>query len=51
MCLVEILPPPNQRAMMLDILEWDAAKNDYVPVRSRSSSPRARCPAAEAWRS
>ena len=33
MCLVEILPPPNQRAVMLDVLEWDASKNDYVPQR------------------
>ena len=39
MCLVEILPPPNQRAMMLDILEWDAAKNDYVPVKKPKLQP------------
>jgi NADH-quinone oxidoreductase subunit G len=39
MCLVEILPAANQRAMMLDILEWDAAKNDYVPVQKPKLQP------------
>ena len=33
MCLVEVKPAANQRAMMLDILKWDPAKNDYVPDR------------------
>jgi len=39
MCLVEILPPPNQRAVMLDVLEWDASKNDYVPQRKPKLQP------------
>src|SRR5271155_864210 len=39
MCLVEILPPPNQRPMMLDILEWDAEKNDYAPARKPKLQP------------
>lgn len=39
MCLVEIDPPPGGRAMMLDILEWDAAKNDYVPARKPKLQP------------
>src|SRR5262245_61384855 len=30
MCLVEVLPPPGRPAMQLDILRWDAEKNDYV---------------------
>jgi NADH-quinone oxidoreductase subunit G len=32
MCLVEIPPPPGRPAMSLDILRWDAVKNDYVPA-------------------
>jgi NADH-quinone oxidoreductase subunit G len=39
MCLVEILPPPGRPAMMLDILRWDAAKNDYVPARKPKLQP------------
>jgi NADH-quinone oxidoreductase subunit G len=29
MCLVEILPAANARAMMLDVLEWDPKLGDY----------------------
>ena len=39
MCLVEIAPPAGQRAMMLDILEWDAQKNDYVPIKKPKLQP------------
>jgi NADH-quinone oxidoreductase subunit G len=39
MCLVDIMPPPNQRAITLDILEWDASKNDYVPARKPKLQP------------
>src|SRR5512140_2653159 len=39
MCLVEILPAPNQRAMMLDVLEWDATKQDYVPKKKPKLQP------------
>ncbi|HEY1955679.1 MAG TPA: 2Fe-2S iron-sulfur cluster-binding protein [Polyangiaceae bacterium] len=39
MCLVEIMPPPNQRPVMLDILEWDAASNDYKPQRKPKLQP------------
>ena len=39
MCLVEIAPAPGQRAMMLDILKWDPAKNDYVPDRKPKLQP------------
>src|SRR5277367_6532134 len=45
MCLVEILPAPNQRAIMLDILEWDAAKNDYVPKQKPKLQPACQMPA------
>src|SRR5271154_2096395 len=46
MCLVEILPGANQRAMMLDVLEWDAAKNDYVPKQKPKLQPACQMPAA-----
>jgi NADH-quinone oxidoreductase subunit G len=39
MCLVEILPPPGRPAMSLDILRWDAAKNDYVPAQKPKLQP------------
>ncbi len=39
MCLVEIEPGPGQRAMMLDVLKWDAAKNDYVVDRKPKLQP------------
>lgn len=39
MCLVEVLPPPGRPAMMLDILRWDAEKNDYVPARKPKLQP------------
>ncbi len=39
MCLVEIMPPPNQRAVMLDVLEWDAEAKDYKPQRKPKLQP------------
>jgi NADH-quinone oxidoreductase subunit G len=39
MCLVELLPAAGQRPMMLDILGWDSAKNDYVPVKKPKLQP------------
>jgi NADH-quinone oxidoreductase subunit G len=39
MCLVEILPAANQRAMMLDVLEWDAALGDYRPAKKPKLLP------------
>ncbi len=47
MCLVEIVPGPNQRAMLLDILEWDAAAHDYTPVRKPKLQPACQIQAAE----
>src|ERR1700733_13826036 len=47
MCLVEILPAANQRAMMLDILEWDAALGDYKPVQKPKLLPACQMSAAE----
>jgi len=39
MCLVEILPAQNQRPVMLDILEWDAAKGEYRDARKPKLQP------------
>jgi NADH-quinone oxidoreductase subunit G len=39
MCLVEVLPPPGRPAMSLDILRWDAEKNDYVPAQKPKLQP------------
>jgi len=47
MCLVEILPAANQRAMMLDIVEWDAELGDYRPARKPKLLPSCQVPAAE----
>jgi NADH-quinone oxidoreductase subunit G len=47
MCLVEIAPPPGQRAMQLDILEWDAEKQDYVPAKKPKLQPACQMPVAD----
>ncbi|AKT43863.1 molybdopterin-dependent oxidoreductase [Chondromyces crocatus] len=39
MCLVEVPPPPGRPAMQLDILRWDAEKQDYVPDRKPKLQP------------
>ncbi|RYZ65962.1 MAG: 2Fe-2S iron-sulfur cluster binding domain-containing protein, partial [Proteobacteria bacterium] len=47
MCLVEILPAANQRAMMLDILEWDPKANDYRSTRKPKLQPACQYAAVE----
>ena len=47
MCLVEILPKPGTRPMMLDILEWDAKAGDYRPVQKPKLQPACYMAAAE----
>lgn len=47
MCLVEIAPPPGGRAMMLDVLEWDESKQDYVPTRKPKLQPACQQAVAE----
>ena len=47
MCLVEIAPKPGARAMMLDVLEWDAKVGDYRPVQKPKLQPSCYTPAAE----
>ena len=39
MCLVEVLPPAGRKALMLDVLEWDADKQDYVPAKKPKLVP------------
>ncbi|HVK63425.1 MAG TPA: molybdopterin-dependent oxidoreductase [Polyangium sp.] len=39
MCLVEVAPPPGRPALQLDILRWDAQKQDYVPARKPKLVP------------
>jgi NADH-quinone oxidoreductase subunit G len=47
MCLVEVEPPPGRPKMMLDILEWDAAKNDYVLARKPKLLPACQQPCSD----
>lgn len=47
MCLVDIKPGANQRAMMLDIVEWDAKLGDYRPVQKPKLQPACQYPAVE----
>jgi NADH-quinone oxidoreductase subunit G len=39
MCLVEVLPGPNQRAMRLDVLRWDAESGKYVKDQKPKLQP------------
>ncbi len=39
MCLVEIDPMQNRRQIVLDVLQWDAAKGDYVPGKKPKLEP------------
>jgi len=39
MCLVEVEPPPGRPKMMLDVLQWDAEKNDYVVAKKPKLFP------------
>jgi NADH-quinone oxidoreductase subunit G len=47
MCLVEVMPPPGRPALMLDVLEWDADKKDYVPNKKPKLQPACQLGAAE----
>src|SRR6185436_17326355 len=47
MCLVEILPPPGQRPLMLDILAWDEEKQDYVVTKKTKLQPACQMAVAE----
>ena len=39
MCLVEIEPTATRRQMILDVLVWDASKQDYVPGKKPKLEP------------
>ncbi|HEY3494513.1 MAG TPA: 2Fe-2S iron-sulfur cluster-binding protein [Polyangiaceae bacterium] len=47
MCLVEVMPPPGRPALMLDVLEWDAEKQDYVPQKKPKLQPACQQAAAD----
>ena len=47
MCLVEILPKAGQRALMLDVLEWDPDVADYRPRQKPKLQPACYTPAAD----
>ncbi len=47
MCLVELKPTANQRAMMLDVVEWDTALQDYRPVQKPKLQPACQYAAVE----
>ncbi|MFO0572174.1 MAG: 2Fe-2S iron-sulfur cluster-binding protein [Polyangiaceae bacterium] len=47
MCLVEMLPPPGRKPLLLDVLEWDAEKEDYVPAKKPKLVPACQQAAGE----
>ncbi|HEX3850063.1 MAG TPA: molybdopterin-dependent oxidoreductase, partial [Polyangiaceae bacterium] len=47
MCLVEIMPPPGRPAMLLDILAWDADKQEYLPQKKPKLVPSCQQAAAD----
>lgn len=47
MCLVEIKPAANQRAMMLDVVEYDPKIGDYRPRQKPKLLPACQMPATE----
>src|SRR6478609_5944157 len=47
MCLVELMPPPGRPAMMLDVLEWDALHQTYVPQKKPKLQPACQQAAAD----
>ncbi len=44
MCLVELLPPPGRKAMMLDVLRWDAETQQYVKEQKPKLVPACQQP-------
>jgi len=47
MCLVEIESAPGFRPMSLDVLNWDAAKKEYVPGKKPKLQPACQQPVTE----
>jgi NADH-quinone oxidoreductase subunit G len=46
MCMVEVLPPPGKPAMLLDVIDWDPPKNEYVARRKPKLVPACQTRAA-----
>jgi NADH-quinone oxidoreductase subunit G len=42
-----VMPPPGRPALMLDVLEWDDEKKDYVPNKKPKLQPACQLGAAE----
>ncbi len=47
MCLVDIQPKPGQRALTLDVLEWDPKAGEYLPRQKPKLQPACYVAAAE----
>jgi NADH-quinone oxidoreductase subunit G len=47
MCLVEIMPPPGRAALLLDVLAWDDAKQEYLPQKKPKLVPSCQQAAAD----
>ncbi len=47
MCLVEMLPPPGRRPLLLDVLRWDPEQQDYVPEKKPKLVPACQQAVAE----
>ena len=47
MCLVELKPPPGRKPMMLNVLEWDEDKQDYVDAQKPKLVPACQQTVAE----
>ena len=47
MCLVELLPPPGRKPLLLDVLEWDPEKQDYVVNKKPKLVPACQTPAKD----
>lgn len=47
MCLVEIAPPPGRKPLMLDVLRWDAEKQDYIQEKKPKLQPACQMQVAE----
>jgi NADH-quinone oxidoreductase subunit G len=47
MCLVDVEPPPGRPKMQLDVLQWDASKNDYVTSKKTKLIPACQQPCSD----
>ena len=47
MCLVEVLPPPGRKPMLLDVVEWDEGAGKYVEKKKPKLQPACQMKVAE----